>query len=128
MGDAQESVNAGRRENMKNGCVTVGDTEMYYVSFGKGNKKLVALPGLSSETLGLMAKSLSVRQLDELKTAFEAAHSLKGFLGNLGLTPLYEAAVELTELLRNPIGDVDYDLPLAKLTKLYDEFTAMCKT
>lgn len=64
----------------------------------------------------------------DLKTAFEAAHSLKGFLGNLGLTPLYDAAVELTELLRNPIGDVDYDLPLAKLTKLYDEFTAMCKT
>ncbi len=31
----------------KNGCVAVGNTEMYYVSFGNGNKKLVVLPGLS---------------------------------------------------------------------------------
>ena len=29
----------------KNGCVSVGDTEMYYVSFGSGLKKLVVLPG-----------------------------------------------------------------------------------
>lgn len=31
----------------KNGCVTVGNTQMYYVSFGSGRKKLVVLPGLS---------------------------------------------------------------------------------
>lgn len=31
----------------KNGCVTVGDTEMYYAAFGDGNKKMVVLPGLS---------------------------------------------------------------------------------
>ena len=31
----------------KNGCVTIGNTEMYYVSFGAGKKKLVVLPGLS---------------------------------------------------------------------------------
>ena len=32
---------------MKNGCVKIGDTDMYYVSFGHGSKKLVVLPGLS---------------------------------------------------------------------------------
>ncbi len=32
---------------MKNGCVSIGDTDMYYVSFGTGGKKLVVLPGLS---------------------------------------------------------------------------------
>lgn len=32
---------------LKNGCVTLGGTEMYYVSFGRGSKKLVVLPGLS---------------------------------------------------------------------------------
>ncbi len=31
----------------KNGCVPVGGTEMYYVSFGRGEKNLVVLPGLS---------------------------------------------------------------------------------
>ena len=50
------------------------DGECYRDKLTKELKGLaaVALPGLSSETLGLMAKSLSVRQLDELKTAFEA--------------------------------------------------------
>ena len=32
--------------------------------------------------------------------AFEAAHALKGALGNLSLTPLYTTICELTELLR----------------------------
>jgi pimeloyl-ACP methyl ester carboxylesterase len=32
---------------MKNGSVTIGNTEMYFVSFGKGQKKIVVLPGLS---------------------------------------------------------------------------------
>ena len=31
----------------KNGCVKVGNTDMYYVSFGEGGKTLVVLPGLS---------------------------------------------------------------------------------
>ena len=35
-----------------------------------------------------------------LKEGFEAAHALKGVLGNLSLTPLYDPIVEITELLR----------------------------
>ncbi len=31
----------------KNGCVTVGNTEMYYAAFGSGSRTLVVLPGLS---------------------------------------------------------------------------------
>lgn len=31
----------------KNGSVKIGNTEMYYSSFGSGSKTLVALPGLS---------------------------------------------------------------------------------
>ena len=31
----------------KNGCVKVGNTDMYYVAFGEGEKNLVVLPGLS---------------------------------------------------------------------------------
>ena len=33
--------------NIKNGCVNIDDTDMYYVSFGTGKKKIVMLPGLS---------------------------------------------------------------------------------
>ncbi len=31
----------------KNGCVNVGNTDMYYVAFGGGKKNLIVLPGLS---------------------------------------------------------------------------------
>ena len=32
--------------NAKNGVVTIGDTEMDYISFGKGKEVLIILPGL----------------------------------------------------------------------------------
>ncbi len=43
---------------MKNGCVAVGDTDMYYVSFGKGNKTLIVLPGLSDGLSTVKGKAL----------------------------------------------------------------------
>ena len=37
---------------------------------------------------------------NDLDAAFEVAHGLKGVLGNLSLTPMYNLACEMTELLR----------------------------
>ncbi len=48
--------------------------------------------------------ALSANNLDE---AFEAAHALKGALGNLAITPVYDKVVEITELLRART-DMDY--------------------
>lgn len=42
-----------------------------------------------------------------LDAAFEAAHLLKGVLGNLSLTPIYEPVYEILELLRAR-KDIDY--------------------
>ena len=39
--------------SVKNGSVKIGNTQMYYVAFGKGEKNLVVLPGLSD---GYMAE------------------------------------------------------------------------
>ena len=39
-------------------------------------------------------------EASDSKECFEAAHAIKGVAGNLGLTPLFNAASELTELLR----------------------------
>ena len=36
----------------------------------------------------------------EVPQIFEAAHALKGMLGNLALTPLFQPASEMTELAR----------------------------
>ncbi len=52
----------------------------------------------------------------DLKTAFESAHALKGVLGNLSLTPLYDAVAELTEDLRKPDGR-DYSQQLQRVSE-----------
>lgn len=43
---------------VKNGCVSLGNTDMYYVSFGKGSRKLVVLPGLSDGLATVKGKAL----------------------------------------------------------------------
>ena len=35
------------KKNYQNCKISIGDTDMYYVSFGSGDKKLIVLPGLS---------------------------------------------------------------------------------
>ena len=37
---------------------------------------------------------------NDLNAAFEAAHALKGLVGNASLTPLYKSVCDITELLR----------------------------
>ena len=51
---------------------------------------------------------------NDLEAAFEAAHSLKGVLGNLSLTPLYEPVQEITELLRSKT-QMDYSELLGRI-------------
>ena len=53
----------------------------------------------------------------DLKTAFESAHALKGVLGNLSLTPLYDAVAELTDDLRKPDDSKDYTQKLQRVTE-----------
>ena len=59
------------------------------------------------------------------KEAFEAAHSLKGVLGNLSLTPLYDKVCKMTELLRAE-EKTDYAPLLAEINGLREELRALC--
>ena len=42
----------------RNGCVSIDDTGMYYVSFGNGSRNLVVLPGLSDGLTTVKGKAL----------------------------------------------------------------------
>lgn len=44
----------------------------------------------------------------DIKSAFEAAHTLKGAVGNMGLTPLYQAVCAIVEPLRTGEQRGDY--------------------
>ncbi|MBO6137063.1 MAG: Hpt domain-containing protein [Lachnospiraceae bacterium] len=61
---------------------------------------------------------------NDMDAAFEAAHALKGVLGNLALTPIYEPVSEMTELLRSR-AQADYDSLLKKVYKSRDALAAM---
>ena len=50
----------------------------------------------------------------DLDAAFEAAHALKGILGNLSLTPIFAPVSEMTELLRSR-EERDYSGMLAEI-------------
>lgn len=47
---------------MKSGSVIIGNTEMYYVAFGSGPKKVVVLPGLSDGLATVKGKALILSQ------------------------------------------------------------------
>ena len=63
---------------------------------------------------------------NDLDTAFQAAHALKGVLGNLSLTPMFKISVEITELLRSRTH-TDYTPLLNKLFELKDKLAALCE-
>lgn len=65
-----------------------------------------------------LQESLAQKDLDR---AFEVAHALKGVLGNLSLTPLYEPISELTELLRKRT-DMDYSDYAQLIAQRYEQF------
>ena len=66
--------------------------------------------------LRLVGMGLADANFDKLKAAldagdttaaFEAAHALKGSIGNLALTPIFGPVSQLTEVLRGKTGPVD---------------------
>ena len=59
-----------------------------------------------------------------LDAAFDAAHSLKGVLGNLALTPIYQPVYEITELLRER-KDIDYSDYLKTISDKRKEIAAL---
>ena len=60
----------------------------------------------------------------DLDAAFEAAHALKGVLANLAITPLYEPANQICELLRAK-EEADYPTLVAALMGKLEEFKAL---
>ncbi len=80
--------------------------------------------------VGMLEKETGFDRLQEaigagdLDAAFEAAHALKGVLGNLSLTPAYEKVSEMTELLRART-QMDYGPLLAQVLEQRDLLKGM---
>lgn len=66
-------------------------------------------------------------EANDLAAGFEAAHALKGVLGNLSLTSMYSVCSEITELLRSRT-ETDYTPMLNELLGMRDTLAALCAT
>ena len=75
--------------NTKEGLTRCMNNEKFYF-------KMIKM-GLASDQFEKLGAALENGNIDE---AFEASHALKGVLGNLALTPIYNPLAEMTELLR----------------------------
>ncbi len=73
----------------------------------------IRLVNMALDDAGFEKLSSAIENNDR-QAAFEAAHSLKGSLGNLALTPVYNPVVELTELLRGG-QEADYSALLDEI-------------
>ena len=72
--------------------------------------------GLNNQNFQLLGPALESKDYNK---AFELCHSLKGVIGNLSLTPLYDLICQLTEILRSKT-DTD-------CTGLYSQIMTMQK-
>ena len=90
----------------------MGNQDFYFKLIGKA---------LEDKNFKALEDALAAR---DLKAAFEAAHSLKGVMGNLALTSLYDPIYEMTELLRSG-SDVDYTPYLTTVMEKKAELAAL---
>lgn len=83
----------------------------------------IRLVNLALADGGFDRLSEAVKSAD-MTASFEAAHALKGMLGNLALTPMFAPASEMTELLRSREA-ADYETYLQIILEQRDKLAAL---
>ncbi len=76
------------------------------------------------QNFGILYDSIEKGDLD---AAFEAAHALKGALGNLSITSLFEPVQTVTELLRART-QMDYAPIVSEIKAKHDELVKLCES
>jgi hypothetical protein len=99
------------------------ETRVAVVENGRLEEYMVEHPE-EERLVGSVFKGRVQNLENDLQAAFEAAHSLKGVLGNLALTPLLDPVKEITELLRSKT-EMDYSELLATIAQERDRLAAL---
>ncbi len=110
--------------------LTINALKEYGANVQEGLERCLDDEGFYLEMVGMALDGEGFKRLSDAiesgnKTAaFEAAHALKGVLANVALTPLFNVASEITELLRAG-QDANYPALLEQLLRKREELTAM---
>lgn len=110
--------------------MTLDELRAFGVNVSEGMARCMNNEGFYLMMVGSAAQEKSFDTLrdtiaaNDLAAAFEAAHSLKGVLGNLSITPLYEPMCQITELLRAR-EDADYPTLVENILNKRDELRSL---
>jgi len=110
--------------------MTLDDLEAYGANTQEGLQRCMGVKSLylrlvesikTEDRFDRLAQAIDEGRLSD---AFDAAHALKGVLGNLSLTPLQRPMEEITELLRNQTP-ADYKTLVEQILTERDRFRAL---
>ena len=111
--------------------VTIGKLKSFGANTEEGLARCMKNEALYLRLVGIMPADPNFDRLKntieagDLGGAFEAAHALKGVLGNLSLTPIFDPVVVITEELRARTAK-DYTEEVALILAKRDELKAIC--
>lgn len=120
----------GEEEEKK---MTLEDLRAFGANVDEGLNRCRGNEAFYMRLIGMVVKDSSFEKLQaaltagDWKGAFEAAHALKGVLANLALTPIYQPASDLTEMLRAEQA-CDYDACLTEILAQRNKLCALCET
>lgn len=110
--------------------ITIEKLRNYGANVDEGLARCVNNEALYLRLVGLIPIDENFEKLREAASAgdtakiFEASHAIKGALGNLSLTPLYDKITDITEASRGG-SDADYDTLVKEFLDMRDEFAAL---
>ena len=112
--------------------ITIDALKEYGANVDEGLSRCMGNEALYLKLVGTISSEDKFETLKEsieskdLDGAFESAHALKGAVGNLSLTPLYDPLVQITELLRSR-EDTDYSELITEIINKKTELDNLCK-
>ena len=99
--------------NTKDGMARCLNNEQFYFR--------MVTKALGDDSCEKLAAAIEANDLDK---AFELAHALKGVMGNLALTPIYDPVSEMLELLRSRT-QMDYSPYIKTILEKKQALTAL---
>lgn len=110
--------------------ITMEKLRMYGANADEGLARCVNNEALYLRLVGLLPKDENHKRLKEAAASgdtdkvFEAAHAIKGAIGNLSITPLYEKISEITESARAHVA-ADYAGMVDDFMEMLEEFSEL---
>lgn len=103
---ARRPARSAEQLRRENAMVTIDALKAYGANTDEGVARCVNNEAFYLRMVGMALEDKNFDALrdamaaGDARKAFEAAHALKGAIGNVSLTPIYDPVCKLTELLR----------------------------